>query len=1217
MRIAIDLQGLQSEGSKTRGIGRYSKEIILSVINENPDNHYIIVLNGILPDINEDFKNKVQSDNVQYFKWYAPSPFNYLSQNKVRITIAMCLRSYAFNILDVDMILITSFFEGFSDNILTDLDLETIDIPIVSIFYDLIPLIYSNIYLKTNQDFSDYYYSKLNLLNQFDGLLAISESSAAEALKYLDFDKSRVFNISSACNMNVFNSELINIKGLKIDIDSLSPYILYSGASDPRKNVEGLIKAYAEISYEIQSKYKLVLAGKLLKPELALIREWIINCNIDPSNVIILGYVSDNDLVALYRNCSLFIFPSFHEGFGLPILEAMCCGAPVIGSNNTSISEIISEKNALFDPKNILEMSKLIEKSLTDINYKKLLLLNGDKQKKRFSWKRSGNLALNALNILCSDRSNINKSSNWKEFKHANQYYFNKLLSRISFYNNKLDDELLAEISASIDLIDIQTEKIYRSFFPTKRNGLSWRIEGPFDSNYSLAILNRFYCEALYRSNIKLSIHITEGFGDYKPNSSFLKNFPLINDIYEQSNSLELDCDVISRNLYPPRVMDMDARLNLIHSYGWEESAFPDEWVHDFNRYLQGISVMSVFVQKILIDNGVKIPIKVTGLGLDHIEKINADEDFIIEAKSYKILHISSCFPRKAIDILVNAYCKNFDCNDDVSLIIKTFDNPHNNIDQILEENRSKNPLFPDVKVIKDDLNLSQIKSLYLQSDVLVAPSRGEGFGLPLGEAMILGVPVITTGWGGHTDFCNSENSWLIDYQFSKSVTHFALDMSYWSEPSTDHLAYLIKKVFNSSQLEIIKKTQLAKSQIKKYTWDNVAKENLCFTDQIRFLDVTKTRKIGCITTWNTKCGIASYSKNLFQSMIEPITIFSAYNEDNNIEKSTNLYPSWNLDSSGNQNLNTLSKLIIEAKISTLIIQFNYGFFDFKQLSNLILDLSKNKINIILIFHSTNDPSGDDSKQLSILTKTLKVCTRLFVHSINDLNRLKQIGIVDNVTLFPHGIIDFKPGISKNINTVLSRLDFTKPRRSIASYGFCLPNKGFKELIYAIKILKDRKFDIQLNLYCAIYSDQYSSYYQILVSLIKELNLSDIIKINGEYLSDEESLYLLSKNDLIVFPYQNTTESSSASVRHGLASLKPVLVTPNHIFDDISSCVQYMSGFSPAEIADSIYKWFRKIDINKDHSSENVHFNYKIINQRNFSTLSQRLSNIIESLEIN
>ena len=122
----------------------------------------------------------------------------------------------------------------------------------------------------------------------------------------------------------------------------------------------------------------------------------------------------------------------------------------------------------------------------------------------------------------------------------------------------------------------------------------------------------------------------------------------------------------------------------MLHAYGWEESEFPQRWVDEFNAHLQGITVMSKFVKKILIDNGVKIPIAVSGLGLDHVDNIVADYQINKELKKYKILHVSSCFERKGIDILLKAYGKAFNINDEVTLIIKTFVNPHNKIEQIL-----------------------------------------------------------------------------------------------------------------------------------------------------------------------------------------------------------------------------------------------------------------------------------------------------------------------------------------------------------------------------------------------------------------------------------------------------------------------------------------------------------------------------------------------------
>ena len=90
---------------------------------------------------------------------------------------------------------------------------------------------------------------------------------------------------------------------------------------------------------------------------------------------------------------------------------------------------------------------------------------------------------------------------------------------------------------------------------------------------------------------------------------------------------------------------------------------------------------MSRQVKKILIDNGVELPIKVSGLGIDHIRGIKSTNDIKIKAKKFKVLHISSCFPRKGIDILLHAFADSFSCNDDISLIIKTFDNLHNKID--------------------------------------------------------------------------------------------------------------------------------------------------------------------------------------------------------------------------------------------------------------------------------------------------------------------------------------------------------------------------------------------------------------------------------------------------------------------------------------------------------------------------------------------------------
>ena len=138
---------------------------------------------------------------------------------------------------------------------------------------------------------------------------------------------------------------------------------------------------------------------------------------------------------------------------------------------------------------------------------------------------------------------------------------------------------------------------------------------------------------------------------------------------------------------------------------------------------------------------------------------------------------------------MLEAYSRAFSKNDGVSLIIKTFPNMHNKVEEQIKEIQRTHPDCAEIILINEDLDYEFLIDLYHQSDVLVAPSRGEGFGLPIAEAMLLGLPVITTGYGGQCDFCNDGNSWLIRYTFERAETHMQLDDSVWAEPDVRHLA--------------------------------------------------------------------------------------------------------------------------------------------------------------------------------------------------------------------------------------------------------------------------------------------------------------------------------------------------------------------------------------------------------------------------------------------
>ena len=128
------------------------------------------------------------------------------------------------------------------------------------------------------------------------------------------------------------------------------PFVMYTGGIDHRKNIEGLIDAYALLPDEIRRAHQLAIVCAAQAEAISAIKKHARKQGLREDELVLTGFVSDEDLVVLYNICSGFCFPSMHEGFGLPALEAMQCGAATIGSNTSSIPEVIGRADALFDP---------------------------------------------------------------------------------------------------------------------------------------------------------------------------------------------------------------------------------------------------------------------------------------------------------------------------------------------------------------------------------------------------------------------------------------------------------------------------------------------------------------------------------------------------------------------------------------------------------------------------------------------------------------------------------------------------------------------------------------------------------------------------------------------------------------------------------------------------------------------------------------------------
>lgn len=181
-------------------------------------------------------------------------------------------------------------------------------------------------------------------------------------------------------NKIVVTYEAVDDKILKIKPKKLSgDYIFYVGNAHPHKNVEGLIKAFLKLK---TGKLKLVLAGhdhyfwQRIKKEYQY------------PNIIYKGNVSDEELVTLYKNARCFVMPSFEEGFGIPLLEAMALSCPVVSSNAGSLPEVGGDACLYFDPHDQQDMMKKIKKVIQENNLRQDLIKKGLKRYKEFSWKK-------------------------------------------------------------------------------------------------------------------------------------------------------------------------------------------------------------------------------------------------------------------------------------------------------------------------------------------------------------------------------------------------------------------------------------------------------------------------------------------------------------------------------------------------------------------------------------------------------------------------------------------------------------------------------------------------------------------------------------------------------------------------------------------------------------------------------------------------------------
>ena len=403
MRILIDLQGAQS-ASRHRGIGRYTLSLALAMAQNPGDHEILLLLNGMLGEtirpIRDAFKPWVPAANIHV--WHALAPVNANDPaNASRRHIAALIREEAIRHIQPDVVHITSLYDGYGDNAVHSMPAHA-QCPVAVTFYDAIPLIHAAQYLDTDPIYRSHYLACTAQAQSADLLLAISESSRQEAIALLHTPAERVVNISSAVDaaFKPLTYTEAQTQALQHRLGIHKPYVMYSGATDERKNHRGLIEAFGQLPAAVRNAHQLVLAGGLPPDHRKQLEAHARVCGLTPDDVVITGRISDAEMIQLYNQCALYVFASWHEGFGLPALEAMACGAATIGANTTSVPEVIGWERALFDPHQASAIAQKMAEALTDATFHSELKAHATKQAALFSWDASAQRVLQALETL-------------------------------------------------------------------------------------------------------------------------------------------------------------------------------------------------------------------------------------------------------------------------------------------------------------------------------------------------------------------------------------------------------------------------------------------------------------------------------------------------------------------------------------------------------------------------------------------------------------------------------------------------------------------------------------------------------------------------------------------------------------------------------------------------------------------------------------------------
>jgi len=395
-RLVLDLQACQTQGSANRGVGRYSTGFAAGLLCAGSELDMRAILSEGLPHRPRDIP--IGAERIAWLpqlpEWQTDRDFAGGERDSLDAVAYTALAQR----LKPDVLHVSHVFEGLGDRVpLPDLSCRASGQIVSATLYDLIPLVQQAHYFAI-PGLRPWYLARTSWLRGADLLLAISESTRNDAIELLGIDPWRVVTIHGGVGPQFTpgDDRAGALRHLRTRHAIGERYVLYTGGDDHRKNIQGAIEGFAAVPKTIRDGIQLVIVCAMAEPRRQHFMDVARRSGLGPADVLVTGFVQEDDLVAFYRACELFVFPSLYEGLGLPVLEAMACGAPAIGSDNSSIREIVGRKDAMFDGATPASVAERIASVLRDDGLRESLRRHGAARAAEYTWSRTAARALDA-----------------------------------------------------------------------------------------------------------------------------------------------------------------------------------------------------------------------------------------------------------------------------------------------------------------------------------------------------------------------------------------------------------------------------------------------------------------------------------------------------------------------------------------------------------------------------------------------------------------------------------------------------------------------------------------------------------------------------------------------------------------------------------------------------------------------------------------------------